>query len=183
MELISSLLDNISSFSKLSRYSSYSINHNIAFSIKLEIERLSHSANCLNLWYLFSCNLNVIVFSHRKRIGKNTTEQKIMLSKFIVLRSITINWTDLPTVLLSNRCRDRNWPDYRICQRYPTHWNKIHPKINRRDLRALKDFISERNCPIGWVVHNGERVEWLDEKILGIPATYLWSTPIRRKVK
>ena len=50
---------------------------------------------------------------------------------------------------------------------------KFTQKINRRDLRALKDFIKERNCPIGWVVHNGERVEWLDDKILGIPATYL----------
>ena len=50
---------------------------------------------------------------------------------------------------------------------------KFTQQVNRRDLRALKDFISERNCPIGWVVHNGERVEWLDDKILGIPATCL----------
>ena len=50
---------------------------------------------------------------------------------------------------------------------------KFTQKINRRDLRALKDFIKERNCPIGWVVHNCERVEWLDDKILGIPATCL----------
>ena len=50
---------------------------------------------------------------------------------------------------------------------------KFTQKINGRDLRALKDFIKERNCMIGWVVHNGERVEWLDEKILGIPATCL----------
>ena len=50
---------------------------------------------------------------------------------------------------------------------------KFTQKINGRDLRALKDFITERNCPIGWVVHNGERVEWLDDKILGIPATCL----------
>ncbi|MDA7757801.1 DUF4143 domain-containing protein [Opitutales bacterium] len=50
---------------------------------------------------------------------------------------------------------------------------KFTQKINRRDLRALKDFITERNCPIGWVVHNCERVEWLDDKILGIPANSL----------
>jgi len=50
---------------------------------------------------------------------------------------------------------------------------KFTQKINRRDLRALKDFITERNCPIGWVVHNCERVEWLDDKILAIPATCL----------
>ena len=50
---------------------------------------------------------------------------------------------------------------------------KFTQKINRRDLRALKDFITERNCPIGWVVHNCERIEWLDDKILGIPATCL----------
>ena len=50
---------------------------------------------------------------------------------------------------------------------------KFTQKINGRDLRALKDFIKERNCPIGWVVHNGERIEWLDEKVLGIPATCL----------
>ena len=50
---------------------------------------------------------------------------------------------------------------------------KFTQKVNRRDLRALKGFITERNCPIGWVVHNCERVEWLDDKILGIPATCL----------
>jgi len=50
---------------------------------------------------------------------------------------------------------------------------KFTQKMNRRDLRALKDFISERNCPIGWVVHNGERVKWLDGKILGISNTNL----------
>jgi predicted AAA+ superfamily ATPase len=50
---------------------------------------------------------------------------------------------------------------------------KFTQKINRQDLRALKDFITERNCPIGWVVHNCERVEWLDDKILGIPANSL----------
>ena len=51
---------------------------------------------------------------------------------------------------------------------------KFTQKINRRDLRALKYFITERNCPVGWVVHNCERIEWLDDKILGIPATCLW---------
>ena len=47
------------------------------------------------------------------------------------------------------------------------------PKDKRTRFTSLKDFIKERNCPIGWVVHNGERIEWLDEKILGIPATCL----------
>ena len=51
---------------------------------------------------------------------------------------------------------------------------KFTQKINWRDLRALKDFITERNGPIGWVVHNAVKIEWLDEKILGIPATYLY---------
>ena len=50
---------------------------------------------------------------------------------------------------------------------------KFTQNINRRDLGALNDFNKERNCPIGWVVHNGERIEWMDKKILGIPATYL----------
>ena len=36
---------------------------------------------------------------------------------------------------------------------------KFTQKINRRDLRALKDLITERNCPIGWVVHIGESIE------------------------
>ena len=53
---------------------------------------------------------------------------------------------------------------------------KFAQKINRPDLRALKDFITEKNCPIGWVLHNGERIEWLDDKILGIPATCIWFT-------
>ena len=38
---------------------------------------------------------------------------------------------------------------------------KYAQNINRRDLRGFKDFIIERNCPLGWVVHNGERIEWL----------------------
>ena len=46
---------------------------------------------------------------------------------------------------------------------------KFTQKINGRDLRALKDFIKERNSKIGWVVHNSERIEWFDENILGIP--------------
>ena len=41
---------------------------------------------------------------------------------------------------------------------------KFTQKIDIRDLRGLKDFIKGRNCPIGWVIHNGECVEWLDEK-------------------
>jgi uncharacterized protein len=50
---------------------------------------------------------------------------------------------------------------------------KFTQKINLRDLRALKDFITERNCPIIWVISNCERVEWLNDKIIGIPATCL----------
>lgn len=50
---------------------------------------------------------------------------------------------------------------------------KFTQKINGRDLRALKDFIKERNCPIGLVIHNGERIECLDDKVLGISATRL----------
>ena len=51
---------------------------------------------------------------------------------------------------------------------------KFTQKINLRDLRALKDFIKERNCPaFGWLVHNSERLECLSEEILGKPATCL----------
>ena len=50
---------------------------------------------------------------------------------------------------------------------------KFTQKMNRQDLQALKDFISERDCLIGWVAHNWDRIEWLEEKILGIPAACL----------
>ena len=46
---------------------------------------------------------------------------------------------------------------------------KFTQKIYGRDLRALKDLTKERDCKISWVVYNCERVEKLDDKILGIP--------------
>ena len=81
------------------------------------------------------------------------------------------NRTNISTVLLLNWSRSRNDLIIECFKGILPIKIKFTQKINQRDLRALKDFIKERNCPIGWVVHNYEKIERLDDKILGIPAT------------
>ena len=46
---------------------------------------------------------------------------------------------------------------------------KYTSSVDRYDFRSLKQFVAERKCPYGLVIHNGERVELLSENILGIP--------------
>lgn len=50
---------------------------------------------------------------------------------------------------------------------------KYAQTIDQRALRALRDFVSERDCPFGIVINNDERVRRYDENLLGIPFLYL----------
>lgn len=45
--------------------------------------------------------------------------------------------------------------------------------IDRRELRGLRSFMDEHPCPVGLVVHNGEKTQLLDEKIATVPFTAL----------
>ena len=46
---------------------------------------------------------------------------------------------------------------------------KYGQNIALRNLRSLKDFVNDRNCPYGLVINNDEKVRLYDEKIIGIP--------------
>jgi len=47
---------------------------------------------------------------------------------------------------------------------------KYGQRVSPRELRGIRDFVAERKCRYGIVIHNGERVSHLDEKLIGIPA-------------
>jgi uncharacterized protein len=46
---------------------------------------------------------------------------------------------------------------------------KYAQAITNRDLRSLRDFVAERNCPIGLIINNDEAVRQYDEKLVGVP--------------
>lgn len=46
-------------------------------------------------------------------------------------------------------------------------------QVNSRQLRSLKDFVTEFNCPFGVVINNDEKVRQYDERIIGIPFAVL----------
>lgn len=46
-------------------------------------------------------------------------------------------------------------------------------RVDSRDLRAIRDFMDEQNCPLGIVIHNDERPRLYMDNLLGIPFTYL----------
>jgi predicted AAA+ superfamily ATPase len=46
---------------------------------------------------------------------------------------------------------------------------KYTSTVNHRDLNSLDQFVSERKSPFGLIIHNGDRVEQLSEKIIGVP--------------
>ena len=46
---------------------------------------------------------------------------------------------------------------------------KYGQNISARDLRGIRDFVNERNCPYGLVINNDEKIRRYDEKIIGIP--------------
>lgn len=47
---------------------------------------------------------------------------------------------------------------------------KYSQKISLKELRGIRDFIRERNCSYGIVVTNSEKVEFLEDKLIAIPA-------------
>jgi len=47
---------------------------------------------------------------------------------------------------------------------------KYGQKVSFQELRGIRDFIRERNCRYGLVIHNGEKVERLEERLFAIPA-------------
>lgn len=48
---------------------------------------------------------------------------------------------------------------------------KYSQRITLKELRGIRDFIRERNCSYGIVVTNSEKVEFLEEKLIAIPAS------------
>ncbi len=40
-------------------------------------------------------------------------------------------------------------------------------------LRAIRDFVLERNCPLGIIINNDERVRLLDDRLIGVPLAAL----------
>lgn len=46
---------------------------------------------------------------------------------------------------------------------------KYGQSIRERSLRSVLDFVREQDCPFGLVVHAGEDVRRLDERLLGVP--------------
>lgn len=49
---------------------------------------------------------------------------------------------------------------------------KYTQHIGKKDIITLKEFVKDRDCPIGIVVNNGEKVIFLDEKIICIPFSF-----------
>lgn len=50
---------------------------------------------------------------------------------------------------------------------------KLGHKVNQRMLTALKNFIKDTNAPFGILVNNSDKIEFLADKIIQIPAIYL----------
>ncbi len=46
---------------------------------------------------------------------------------------------------------------------------KYAQKVAMKELRGIRDFVSERNCQYGLVINNAERVTLYDEKLIGVP--------------
>lgn len=50
---------------------------------------------------------------------------------------------------------------------------KFGQRLVMRELRGIRDFMAERDCRIGLVLHNGERVERIDERLVAVPLACL----------
>jgi hypothetical protein len=46
---------------------------------------------------------------------------------------------------------------------------KYTQHVDSRSLRAIRDFVDERDCVCGIVINNDERPRMLDEKLVGVP--------------
>jgi len=49
---------------------------------------------------------------------------------------------------------------------------KLGYKINQRMLRALKNFMQDTGAPFGILVNNSDKIEFLTDRIIQIPAIY-----------
>ncbi len=49
---------------------------------------------------------------------------------------------------------------------------KYGQKVNLKQLKGIKDFISEQHSPFGIVINNDERIRFYDETLVGIPFAY-----------
>lgn len=50
---------------------------------------------------------------------------------------------------------------------------KFARRIDARDLRPIRDFMREFNCPVGFVIHAGEEPRRLDHQLVGLPFHWL----------
>ena len=50
---------------------------------------------------------------------------------------------------------------------------KYGSTILGRQLRAMTEFIQDHQLPLGMIVNQADKIEWLTEKIIQIPAGYL----------
>ncbi len=50
---------------------------------------------------------------------------------------------------------------------------KYGSRILSRQLRAMTEFIQDHKLPFGIVINQADRLEWLTDKIIQVPATYL----------
>ncbi len=50
---------------------------------------------------------------------------------------------------------------------------KYGQKITSKSLRGIRDFVRERQCPLGIVINNAERVTQYEENLVGIPFSCL----------
>lgn len=50
---------------------------------------------------------------------------------------------------------------------------KYSQNVSGRELRAIRDFIQERKCRMGIVINNDENIKLYDEKLIGIPFSFI----------
>jgi predicted AAA+ superfamily ATPase len=50
---------------------------------------------------------------------------------------------------------------------------KLGSQTDVRSLRALREFMTDHDCPLGLVINNNEIARQLDERIVSVPAASL----------
>ncbi len=50
---------------------------------------------------------------------------------------------------------------------------KYHQSISLHQLRGIREFIHEKNCPFGLLINNEEKVRFYDETLIGLPFSHL----------
>lgn len=46
---------------------------------------------------------------------------------------------------------------------------KYGQRISLKQLKGIRDFIKEQNCPFGIVINNDEQIQMYEETLIGIP--------------